>query len=64
LPTVQAVVRRGRQPIRQDREGHPAWLAESSPHPDALAPIIVALTKPAAVADDRLVTAERTPPWQ
>jgi len=53
-----------RQPIRQDREGLPARLTDSAPHPQAGAPVIVALTKSPAVADDGVVLANRTAPRQ
>jgi len=49
-----------RQLIRQDSEGLAARLTDSAPHPDACAPVIVALTKSPAVADNRVVSAKRT----
>ena len=64
LPTPQSVVPGRRQLIRQDREGLAARLTDSAPHPDAGAPVIVALTKSPAVADDRIVMANRTAPRQ
>jgi hypothetical protein len=53
-----------RQLIRQDREGLAARLTKSAPHPQARAPVIVTLTKSPAVADDRIVMANRTAPRQ
>jgi hypothetical protein len=48
----------------QNREGFPARQTDSAPHPDAIAPIIVALTESPAVPDDSVVTAKRTSPRQ
>jgi len=53
-----------RQLIRQDREGLAARLTDSAPHPDPCAPVIVALTKSPAVADNRVVSANGTAPRQ
>jgi len=53
-----------RQLIRQDREGLAARLTDSAPHPQAGAPVIVALTKSPSVADDGVVLAHRTAPRQ
>ena len=64
LSAVQAVVPGRRQPIGQDREGLPARLTDSASYPDAFVPVIVALTEPPSVADDRVVSADRTPPRQ
>ena len=64
LPATQAEMRRRRQPIGQDREGLPARLTDSAPHPDAFVPVIVGLAEPPSMADDRVVAAERTPPRQ
>ena len=64
LPTVQAVVPGRRQPIGQDREGLPARLTDSAPHPDPFVPVIVALTESPAMTDDRVDTANGTSPWQ
>ncbi|MEI7903394.1 MAG: hypothetical protein WCK89_24405, partial [bacterium] len=60
LSTPQAVVTGRRLPIGQDREGFPAWLADSAPHPDRFAPVVVALPESASVADDRVVSANWT----
>jgi len=62
--TLQAVVPGRREPIRQYREGLVARLTDSPPHPDACMPVVVALTESPAVADDRVVTADWTSPWQ
>jgi hypothetical protein len=64
LSTLQAVVPGRREPIRQYREGLAARLTDSTPHPDACMPVVVALTESPAVADDRVVTADGTSPWQ
>ena len=64
LSATQAVVRRRRQPIGQDREGLPARLTDSAPHPDAFVPVIVGLAESPSVADDRVVSANRTSPRQ
>ena len=53
-----------RQPIGQDREGLPARLTDSAPHPDAFVPVIVGLPESPSVADDRVVAAKRTSPRQ
>lgn len=64
LPAAQAVVPGRREPVGQDRESLPARPTNPAPHRDALAPVIVGLTKPLSVADDRVVSAKRTPPRQ
>jgi hypothetical protein len=64
LPAVKAVVAGWRQPIGQDREGLPARLTDSAPHPDAFVLVIVALTQSPSVADDGVVTANGTSPRQ
>ena len=56
--------RRRRQPIGQDGEGLPARLTDSASHPNAFVPVIVGLTEPPSVADDRVVPANRTSPRQ
>ena len=62
LPTVQAERRRWRQPIGQDREALPAWLADPPPHPDGFVLIVVVLTQSPPVANDRVITANRASP--
>jgi hypothetical protein len=64
LPAVKAVVPGWSQPVGQNREGLPARLADPAPHPNAFVPSIVALAPPPAMANDRVVAANRTPPWQ
>ena len=61
---TQAIVPRRRQPIGQDRERLPARPTDSAPHPHAGTPVIVTLTQPPSVADDRVVLANRTTPRQ
>jgi hypothetical protein len=60
LPAVQGEVCRGRQPIGQDREGLPAWLADSPPYPDTFVLAVMSMAKPLSVADDRVLTAKWT----
>ncbi len=55
---------RRREPIRQDGEGLAARSADPAPHPDAIVSVVVGLAEPPAVADDRLVLAERAQPRQ
>ena len=64
LSASQAVVSRRRQPIGQDGVGLRARATDSAPHPDACALFIVCLTESPAVADDRVVSANGTPPRQ
>jgi len=64
VSATQAIVPGRRQPIWQDREGLLARPTDSAPHPNACAPIIVALTKAPSVADDGVVLANRTAPRQ
>ena len=64
LPAAQAVVPGRREPVRQDREGLPARQADAASHPDALAPIIVTLAEPPAMADDGVVAAHGAAPRQ
>jgi hypothetical protein len=64
LPAVKAIVPGWSQPIRQNRESLPARLADPAPHPDAFVLVIVALAPPPSMANDRVVAANRTTPWQ
>jgi hypothetical protein len=64
VSAAQAVVPGRRQPIGQNREGLPARLTDSAAHPDAFVLVIVALTEPPSVADDRVVAAKGTSPRQ
>jgi hypothetical protein len=54
----------GRQPVGQDRKRLAAWMVDSTPHPNAFAPIIVGLPEAPAVADNRVALASRTPSQQ
>jgi hypothetical protein len=62
--TLQAVAPGRRQPVRQNREGLPARLTNPATHPEAFTPVIVGLTKPPSVADDRVDSANGTSPRQ
>jgi hypothetical protein len=64
LPAMKAVSAGWRQPIGQDREGLPARFADSPPHPDAFVLVVVSMTAPSSVADDRVLTAKGTSPRQ
>jgi hypothetical protein len=64
LSAAQAVVPGRSQPVGQDRESLPARPTNPAPHPHAILPVIVGLTKPLSLADDRLVSANRTAPRQ
>src|ERR1039458_4768646 len=64
LSATQAESRRRRQPIGQDREGLVARPTESAPHPNAFVPVVVGLTEPPSMTDDRVVPANRTSPRQ
>jgi len=62
LSTEQAVMPGRRQPIGQNREGLFAWLADSAPHSDAFVLVIVGTAESPPVAEDRVVSADRTSP--
>ena len=64
LPARHAEMSRRRQPVRQDGEGLPARPTNPAPHPDAIVLVVVGLAEPPAVADDRVVLAERAQPRQ
>src|ERR1019366_8493661 len=64
LPAPQGERRRRHQPIGQDREGLVARMTDSTPHPNAFVTVIVGLAEPPSMADDRVVPANRTSPWQ
>ena len=64
LSATQGERRRRRQPIGQDREGLVARPTESAPHPNAFVPVVVGLTEPPSMADDRVLLANRTSPRQ
>ena len=62
LPAMQAERRRGHEPIGQDREGLSARITNPASHPDAFVPVVVGLTEPSSMADDRVVVANRASP--
>jgi len=64
LSAAQSVVPGRHQPIGQNRERLATRRTDSASHPDPGAPVIVALTPPPSVADDRVVSATRTAPRQ
>jgi hypothetical protein len=64
LSATQGVVPKRYQPIGQDREGLPAWMTDSAPHQNAFLPVIMGWTEPSSMADDRVVSANRTSPRQ
>jgi hypothetical protein len=64
LPAMKAVVAGWRQPIGQGGKGLSARPTDSAPHPDAFVPVIMALTQSPSVANDRVLTANRTLPGQ
>jgi hypothetical protein len=64
LPAVQRVVPGRRDPIGQDRESFLAWQADSAPHPDRFALIVVALAESPSVTDNRVLPADGTLPRQ
>jgi hypothetical protein len=39
-------------------------MTDSAPHPNAFVPVVVGLTEPPSMADDRVLLANRTPPRQ
>lgn len=64
LPARHAEMSRRREPIRQDSEGLAARPADPSSYPDAIVSVVVGLTEPPAVADDRLVLTKGAQPRQ
>jgi len=64
LAAAQTEMRRGRQPIRQNGKGLAARMTDSASHPDPVVALIVCLLAPLAMADDRVVPANRTSPRQ
>jgi hypothetical protein len=64
LSALKAVVTARRRPGRQDRECPVARPAQSTPDADDIVDLVMGLFAPLAMADDRLVTAQRAPPWQ
>jgi hypothetical protein len=64
LSAMQAERRRRRERIGQDGESLQAGRTDSAPHPNAFVPLIVCMTEPPSMADDRVILANRTLPWQ
>ena len=64
LSATQGERRRRHQPIGQDGEGLVARPTESASHPNAFVLVIVGLTEPPSMADDRVVQTNRTLPRQ
>ena len=64
LSAMQAERRCRSEPIGQDREALPAQMTDSTPHPNAFMPVIVGWAEPTAMADNRVVAANRTLPRQ
>ena len=64
LSTVKAVVAARRRPGGQDGECRAAGPAQSAPNADNIMDLVVALLSPLPMANDGLVAAQRTPPWQ
>jgi hypothetical protein len=64
LAAPQRERREWNQPLRQDREGLPAWATDPAPYPETLVSVIVRLPESTAVAEDRPVMADRTQPRQ
>ena len=62
MPAVKAVMAAWSQPIRQNREGLPAGLTDSTPHPDTFVSLIVALASAPSMTNDRVTVANWTPP--
>ena len=54
----------GANQSRQHGEGLPARPTKSAPDPDPIVLVVVGLAEPPAVADDRVVAAQRAPPRQ
>ena len=59
LATPQSEMRERNEPIRQDGERLPAWMADAAADPDALVAVIVRLPESPPVADDRVISAKR-----
>jgi hypothetical protein len=64
LATPQSEMRERNEPIRQNGERFPAWMANAAADPDALVSVIVRLSESPSVADDRLPLAKRAHPRQ
>ena len=64
LATRQCVLRRWREPVRQDRERPMAKTADAPTHPYAVVPFVVSLPESTSMAHDGVVMANRTSPRQ
>src|SRR5271163_4448929 len=64
LPAMQAERRRRSEPIGQDGEGLVARMTDSTSHPNVFVMFVVGLAVTPSVADDRVLAANRTSPWQ
>jgi hypothetical protein len=64
LPAVKAVGAGWRQRIGQDGKSLSARLTDSAPHPDAFVLVVVRITEPSSVANDRVLPADGTSPRQ
>jgi hypothetical protein len=64
LSAMQAERCRRRERIGQNGESLPARRTDSAPHPNAFGPLIVHMTEPLSMADDRMILENRTLPWQ
>jgi hypothetical protein len=64
LPARHREVSRRHQPVRQNGEGLPARPTDPAPDPDPIVLVVVGLAEPPAVANDRVVLAERAQPRQ
>ena len=62
LPATQSKRRRRHQPIGQDRKGLIARSTNPASHPNAFVAVIMGLAEPLSMADDRVVSANRTSP--
>ena len=64
LPATHAEMSRRHQPVRQNGEGLPARPTDPASDPDPIVLVVVGLAEPPAVANDRVVLAERAQPRQ
>ena len=62
LPAVKAVGAGWRQRVGQDGKGLTARLTDSAPHPNGFVPVVVSMTEPSSVANDRVLPANGTLP--
>jgi hypothetical protein len=64
LPAVKAVVPGWSKPIGQNRESLPARGTPSATRTNALVLVVVGLAEALTMADDRVVPADWTSPWE